>query len=230
MRAVIAGARSLRGLAVIAALLPLTASVALWVRSHLDADFVLWERHDLSARDVWRHQHDTLVSMDGSVVLRRMVVKVALEPGAAEDLRENLPEGTFLWTSAPPEELARAAWLRRTMAGGALGFNAWRDGPAADESETGRSVVFVAMPIWSIVAVTALPALLLGIAPLRYRRRRLRRLAGRCPRCDYDLRATPDRCPECGWTAVSGSTATHSIADQAPAVNVGRSIANMKPC
>jgi len=52
----------------------------------------------------------------------------------------------------------------------------------------------IGLPYWFICLITALaPA-----ARLTSRLRRKRPPPGLCPKCHYDLRATADRCPECG--------------------------------
>lgn len=58
--------------------------------------------------------------------------------------------------------------------------------------------VEVVVPIWPI-------SLIFGIAPSLWLRRvairRYRVTHGLCLTCGYDLRVTPDRCPECGAVA-----------------------------
>jgi hypothetical protein len=61
----------------------------------------------------------------------------------------------------------------------------------------------VVAPHWSLALATAvLPALSL----FRWHRSRNRHRAGLCPSCDYDLRASPGRCPECGATPAATSS------------------------
>ena len=51
-------------------------------------------------------------------------------------------------------------------------------------------------PHWSLALLSAILPSTWLIGTIRSRRRHR---AGHCPRCSYDLRATPERCPECGW-------------------------------
>jgi hypothetical protein len=62
----------------------------------------------------------------------------------------------------------------------------------------------IQVPWLLITAVVFLPAAMIVIQQF-LRQRRV--AAGRCTACGYDLRATPERCPECGCKALAAENA-----------------------
>ncbi len=86
----------------------------------------------------------------------------------------------------------RSPWAR-------LGFQARRR--VSDHPRQKLHDWEVIFPHWLAAATAALPPAL-----WLYRRRcgHRRGATGLCPDCGYDLRATPDRCPECGHASPGG--------------------------
>jgi hypothetical protein len=76
-------------------------------------------------------------------------------------------------------------------------LDTWLDPTRKPSAYSVRSfpLLYALIPLAAIVAIDLLRRL-----RARWRRRRLR---GLCPVCAYDLRATPDRCPECGTVVVA---------------------------
>ena len=92
------------------------------------------------------------------------------------------------WRAEPallPDTMPGPSWL-------GVGAGAFNTGTASNPNSRIR---FLLIPYWLVVALTAAPV---TVWVLGQRKRRRRCAGGLCLRCGYDLRATPDRCPECG--------------------------------
>ena len=174
----------------ILSLLCCLATVALWVRSYWRAD-AYWQRKPGEMAD----QYFGIRVMPGRVVF----FSLRSPPDPSNQLKD--------WARHPPVQLPSYAywadkdrpfdsrWLKRSRF---LGFGFSRYDNTRDYASSGVEVVTLSnvwFPHW-------FPALLFAILPtirlVKILRTRRRHRAGLCPTCGYDLRATPERCPECG--------------------------------
>ena len=185
-------------------LLPFVVVVALWARSYFVEDFISRESDREEAPGVSVSWTATLTSSWGGVSLLRGILTHTGDPDAVRDLnatvrkRRPLP----LYNGWQREE----ATSYPVPAGAHTAGFAWASEHQDDSFVLGgqktiriRGRVWVLiLPYWSVAAVTACAAAPAGLklASRARRRRWLRR--GLCPTCGYDLRGTPEKCPECG--------------------------------
>jgi hypothetical protein len=155
----------------------------LWVRSYWRADEWGWERCDAyegAPFDYVGPPHETrcAVSRRGRIWLGRTIDTVTYSPNALSG-----------WYHRPKEiDDPR-------LDGGSFrpAADVWNTDNAIDGNYDG-----VVIPYWAIAMTALLPTvpLIRRVVVRRLRSRRSR--SGFCRACGYDLRATPDRCPECG--------------------------------
>jgi hypothetical protein len=168
-------------------LLLCVAACALWVRAAGVSDRVAWATS--RAEPEFALDWFSVRTLPGGLLLRWDRREYAgLRPFEMSPevmrLRWDKGQAVPLGVLYPPATL-------RTHAGFAFARSRTVYGSASEVHSASR----LAVPFWAIA---------LGGVPLPAAFLLRRRLAGRraarglCPQCGYDLRATPERCPECG--------------------------------
>ena len=168
-------------------LLLFVAVVTLWLRNRWFDEF---------ARCATGRRSFVLRSFDGACQLTFIRDAVDLKQGFAAESLSVVEHGIDLRTLKRVNPLRPGEWSF-------AGFRREWSGP---HPRFGENVSYT-IPYWFLAATT-------GVAPAVTSRRllasRTRARRGHCPSCGYDLRATPERCPECGMVFAEASSSART--------------------
>jgi ribosomal protein L37E len=179
--------------------LAIAASV-LWVRSYAVADivgqFFPFESADGKDLTVW--SFGVVTGRGGIRAQLRRVSYVGREEVrlVSADVRARQGRGWYEPSRKPYYPYSNRGTPRRVEVD-------FIRGPMGPSGSSAGWVFTIVLPLW-LVAVAAITPLVIQHARAHMRKRQLKS-ALKCRRCGYDLRATPDRCPECGLPVTTTS-------------------------
>ena len=160
---------------------------ALWGRSYFVSDEIIHGRNGYAVDGALIRNIQSIHSNYGGVQIS--VGHISSLMFKAVSPRE---EGWHFQTHQPGNSYNKS-WVAWSY----LGFSYGR----LDNAMLGAKIVIV--PFWLLIVV-------FGVPPMLWIIKRMRRNSEdryRCHTCGYDLRATPDRCPECGTPAALPASA-----------------------
>jgi hypothetical protein len=172
------------------------ASFGLWVRSYLHPEWL--ERHvEVPNGNVVANTQIRLTSSHGGL---RIAYDAWDFPVAVPSRIPLVCDGNwYLNTESDRCDYASDPFSDTRTQWNSLGFGFQSQTMSGPIMARQDRLVELILPYWSVTLVLMLPAA--GSLIRRYRRV-MRLTTNHCAQCGYDLRATPDRCPECGAVQV----------------------------
>ena len=200
---------------VVTSVLMLVGTIFLWVRGNSRVELLDWRSDMVPTCDGRELTYHLVEFRHGKgfvgvgfftlrITIRRDAELRAIDPSLQPPLSGGWNYARHLWRSVhwseePIAPIVSQSWLR-------MGLQLTHQvGDGFEDPDVHYAHWTVVVPCWMLLAIST-PWLAYGVVRRLVRSRQLhhRRSHGLCLLCGYDLRASPDRCPECGTLVPTG--------------------------